>query len=192
VNHPIFYRTARVDGLSIFYRETGPKDAPALLLLHGFPSSSRMFESLFPRLSDHFHLVAPDYPGFGHSDWPDPKRFDYSFDHIASVIEDFTQAIGLSHYTLYLQDYGGPIGFRMTLEHPERVKGLIIQNAVAHDQGLGAIWQRVVHSGRTGFHTKKRSVRISSRLQLRNHDILGVIRKLSCTTLTFGPMNTLF
>ena len=140
MNHPIFYRTARVDGLSIFYRETGPKDAPALLLLHGFPSSSRMFESLFPRLSDHFHLVAPDYPGFGHSDWPDPKRFDYSFDHIASVIEDFTQAIGLSHYTLYLQDYGGPIGFRMTLEHPERVKGLIIQNAVAHDQGLGAIW----------------------------------------------------
>jgi len=138
--HPTFYRTTQIDGLSIFYREAGPKDAPTLLLLHGFPSSSRMFEPLFARLSDRYHLVAPDYPGFGHSDWPDPKRFDYTFDHIASVIDDFTQAVGLSHYTLYVQDYGGPVGFRMALAHPERVQALIVQNAVAHNEGLGAIW----------------------------------------------------
>ncbi len=140
VEHSTSYRTAQVDGLSMFYREAGPKDAPTLLLLHGFPSSSRMFEPLFARLSDRFHLVAPDYPGFGHSDWPDPKRFDYTFDHIASVIDFFTQAMSLSHYTLYMQDYGGPVGFRVVLAHPERVQALIIQNAVAHNEGLGAIW----------------------------------------------------
>jgi pimeloyl-ACP methyl ester carboxylesterase len=140
VEHPTFYRTIRLDGLSIFYREAGPNDAPTLRLLHGFPSSSRMFESLFARLSDRYHLVAPDYPGFGHSDWPDPKRFNYTFDHIASVIGDFTQAMGLSHYTLYMQDYGGPVGFRMALADPERVEALIVQNAVAHNEGLGAIW----------------------------------------------------
>jgi pimeloyl-ACP methyl ester carboxylesterase len=140
VEHPTLYRTTQIDGLSIFYREAGAKDAPTLLLLHGFPSSSKMFEPLFARLSDRYHLVAPDYPGFGHSDWPDPKRFDYSFDHIASVIDDFTQAMGLSHYTLYMQDYGGPVGFRMVLAHPERVQALIVQNAVAHNEGLGAIW----------------------------------------------------
>jgi pimeloyl-ACP methyl ester carboxylesterase len=140
VRHPTFYRAISIDGLSIFYREAGPKDAPTLLLLHGFPSSSRMFEPLFARLSDRYHLVAPDYPGFGHSDWPDPERFDYTFDRIASVIDGFTQAIGLSRYTLYMQDYGGPVGFRLALAHPERVVALIIQNAVAHNDGLGAIW----------------------------------------------------
>jgi pimeloyl-ACP methyl ester carboxylesterase len=140
MEYPTFYRTIRVDGLSIFYREAGPIEAPTLLLLHGFPSSSRMFEPLFARLSERYHLVAPDYPGFGHSDWPDPKRFDYTFDHIASAIDNFTQAIGLAHYALYMQDYGGPVGFRMVLAHPERVQSLIIQNAVAHNEGLGAIW----------------------------------------------------
>jgi len=140
VEHPTLYRTIQIDGLSIFYREAGPKDAPTLLLLHGFPSSSRMFEALFARLSDHYHLVAPDYPGFGHSDWPDAKQFAYTFDHIASLMTDFTQAMGLSHYTLYMQDYGGPVGFRMILAHPERVQALIIQNAVAHNEGLGPLW----------------------------------------------------
>jgi pimeloyl-ACP methyl ester carboxylesterase len=136
----VFYRTVKVDGLNIFYREAGPKDAPTILLLHGLPSSSRMFQPLLTRLADNYHLVAPDYPGFGHSDWPDPKQFDYTFDHIASVMTDFTQALGLSHYTLYMQDYGGPVGFRMALAHPERVQALIVQDAVSHNEGLGANW----------------------------------------------------
>jgi pimeloyl-ACP methyl ester carboxylesterase len=137
---PTFYRTIHIDGLSIFYREAGRKDAPIILLLHGLPSSSRMFQPLLTRLADNYHLVAPDYPGYGHSDWPDPKQFDYTFDHIASVIDHFTQALGLSHYTLYMQDYGGPVGFRMALAHPERVQALIVQDAVAHNEGLGANW----------------------------------------------------
>jgi pimeloyl-ACP methyl ester carboxylesterase len=136
----VSYRTVTVDGLSIFYREAGPKDAPTLLLLHGLPSSSRMFQPLLTRLGGAYHLVAPDYPGFGHSDWPDPKQFAYTFDHIASVMDGFTQALGLSHYTLYMQDYGGPVGFRMALAHPERVTALIVQDAVAHNEGLGANW----------------------------------------------------
>ena len=140
MEHPSFYRTVRVDGLSIFYREAGPTDAPTLLLLHGFPSSSRMYEPLLSRLSGRYRLVAPDYPGFGHSDWPDPKRFDYTFDHIASLIDDFTQALDLARYALYTQNYGGPVGFRIALAHPERVQALIIQNAVAHNEGLGGIW----------------------------------------------------
>jgi pimeloyl-ACP methyl ester carboxylesterase len=141
MEQPIFYRTVKVDGLSIFYRETGPKDAPTILLLHGLPSSSRMFQPLLMRLADRYHLVAPDYPGFGHSDWPDPKQFDYTFDHIAQVMDGFTQSLGLSHYTLYMQDYGGPVGFRMALAHPERVQALIVQDAVAHNEGLGENWK---------------------------------------------------
>ena len=141
MGHQSFYRTAQVDGLSIFYREAGPKGAPTLLLLHGFPSSSRMFEPLFARLSDRYHLVAPDYPGFGHSDWPDPKTFAYTFDHYAEIINHFTEVLGLSRYTLYMQDYGGPVGFRMALAHPERIEALIVQDAVAHNEGLGANWK---------------------------------------------------
>jgi pimeloyl-ACP methyl ester carboxylesterase len=112
MRHATSYRTTRIDGLSIFYREAGPGDARTLLLLHGLPSSSRMFEPLFARLSDHYHLVAPDYPGFGHSEWPDPKAFAYTFDHYAEIVSRFTEALGLSRYTLYMQDYGGPVGFR--------------------------------------------------------------------------------
>ena len=141
MEHPTFYRNIQIDGLSIFYREAGPKDAPTILLLHGLPSSSRMFEPLFARLSDSYHLIAPDYPGFGHSDWPDPKKFAYTFDHIAEVMDHFTEELGVSQYTLYMQDYGGPVGFRMALAHPERAKALIVQNAVAHNTGLGENWK---------------------------------------------------
>jgi pimeloyl-ACP methyl ester carboxylesterase len=130
------YRWVTIEGLRIFYREAGPPDAPTVLLLHGFPSSSRMFEPLLSRLADRYHLVAPDYPGFGHSDAPAPDRFVYTFDHLAQVIEAFTRAQGLTQYALYLQDYGGPVGFRLALAHPERVTALVIQNAVAHEVGL--------------------------------------------------------
>ena len=141
MKYPTLHRTIQVDGLSIFYREAGPKDAPTILLMHGLPSSSRMFEPLFARLSDRYHLVAADYPGFGHSDWPDPKQFAYTFDHYADIMNHFSEALGLSHYTLYMQDYGGPVGFRMALAHPDRVEALIVQDAVAHNEGLGANWK---------------------------------------------------
>ncbi len=140
MRYPTHYRTTQVHGVSIFYREAGPRDAPTLLLLHGLPSSSRMFEPLFARLSERYHLVAPDYPGFGHSDWPDPTMFAYTFDHIAELMDHFTEALGLSRYTLYMQDYGGPVGFRMTLAHPDRTEAVIVQDAVAHNEGLGANW----------------------------------------------------
>ena len=145
VQHPTFYRTVRVDGYSIFYREAGPKDAPTLLLLHGLPSSSRMFEPLFARLSDRYHLVAPDYPGFGHSDWPDPKTFAYTFDHYAEIITHFTEALGLGRYSLYMQDYGGPVGFRMALT-PER-RGADRPDAVAHNEGLAPTGRHGARSG---------------------------------------------
>jgi pimeloyl-ACP methyl ester carboxylesterase len=136
----IRYNAVKVDGLSIFYREAGPKDAPTILLLHGFPSSSRMYNPLFHLLSGKYHLVAPDYLGFGHSDRPDPALFAYTFDHLAKLIDSFASTLGLSKYSLYLQDYGGPVGFRLAIAHPERVESIIIQNAVAHEDGLGPLW----------------------------------------------------
>ncbi len=167
----VSYRTIKVDGLSIFYREAGPKDAPVILLLHGLPSSSRMFEPLFARLADRYHMIAPDYPGFGHSDWPNPKEFAYTFDHIATVTDHFTQAIGLTKYTLYMQDYGGPVGFRMILAHPERVEALIIQDAVAHNEGLGANWKtrRAFWSNRTANESALRTNLLSLQTTRTRH-----------------------
>lgn len=137
---PVYYRSVEVDGLRIFYRESGPPDAPTLLLLHGFPSSSRMYDPLLARLSDQYHLVAPDYPGFGHSDAPDAKQFSYTFDHLATITQHFTDVLGLKQYVLYVQDYGGPIGMRLAVAHPERIIALIVQNAVSHEDGLGPLW----------------------------------------------------
>jgi pimeloyl-ACP methyl ester carboxylesterase len=125
-----------VNGVKIFYREAGPASAPTILLLHGFPSSSREFDTLFPLLADRYHLVAPDYPGFGHSDAPPPDKFNYTFENITDVIDRFTQNLGLKKYALYVNDYGGPIGFRLALAHPERVTAFVVQNAVAHNDGL--------------------------------------------------------
>ncbi|GEP03012.1 alpha/beta fold hydrolase [Methylobacterium oxalidis] len=140
--HPVAYRTVSVGGLSVFYREAGPRDAPTLLLLHGFPSSSRMYEPLLARMAASHRLVAPDYIGFGHSDAPEPAAFAYTFDHLAEIVDGFTAALGLDRYSLYLQDYGGPVGFRLALAHPERVAAIIVQNAVAHEEGLGPLWDR--------------------------------------------------
>ena len=171
MDQQVFYRTVIVNGLSIFYREAGPKDAPTILLLHGLPSSSRMFQPLLTRLADHFHLIAPDYVGYGHSDWPDPKQFDYTFDSIASVVTDFTQALGLHRYTLYMQDYGGPVGFRMALAHPERVQALIVQDAVAHNEGLGINWatRRAFWTDRTSHEEALRSNLLSLTVTRTRH-----------------------
>ncbi|MFL9868822.1 alpha/beta hydrolase [Paraburkholderia fungorum] len=135
------YRSIEIDGLDIFYREAGPRDAPVILLLHGFPSSSRMYETLMPLLAQNYRLIAPDYPGFGHSSAPSPGTFAYTFDHLADVMLHFTDALGLKRYTLVMQDYGGPVGFRLALSNPERIEALVVQNAVAHEAGLGPLWQ---------------------------------------------------
>jgi pimeloyl-ACP methyl ester carboxylesterase len=140
VQNSIAYKSVQLDKVRVFYREAGPVGAPTILFLHGLPASSRMFEPLLVRLSDRYHLVAPDYPGYGHSDWPSPKEFSYTFDHIAKVMSRFVEKRGLNRYTLYMQDYGGPVGFRMALEHPERIDSLIVQDAVAHNEGLGTRW----------------------------------------------------
>jgi len=138
---PVTYNTVRVDGVDIFYREAGPKNAPVLLLLHGVPSSSRMYQPMLESvLSNKYRLVAPDYPGFGHASWPDAKSFAYTFDHISQVMQDFANQLQLDRYTLFLHDYGGPVGMRMALAHPEKVQALIIQNAVSHEEGLSPLW----------------------------------------------------
>ena len=136
VTPTVFYRTLNVDGLEIFYREAGPRDAPAVLLLHGFPSSSHMFRNLIPRLADQYHVVAPDFPGYGESSAPPLEDFDYSFERFASVTEKLTEKLNLSSYALYLSDIGASVGFRLAALHPERVTALIIQNGEAHAEAL--------------------------------------------------------
>jgi pimeloyl-ACP methyl ester carboxylesterase len=137
----VTYRTVDVNGLRIFYREAGPKAAPHILLLHGFPTSSHMFRNLIPSLAERFHVIAPDYPGFGNSSMPGVGEFKYTFDNLANVIDAFTAAVGLDRYAIYLQDYGAPIGFRLAVRHPERVQALVIQNGNAYDEGLREFWQ---------------------------------------------------
>jgi pimeloyl-ACP methyl ester carboxylesterase len=137
----ILHRTAKIDGLDIFYREAGPKDAPTVLLLHGFPTSSHMFRDLIPALADKYHVVAPDYPGFGYSSAPSAAEFEYTFDKLAEVVERLTERIGLTRYSIYLMDYGAPVGFRLAAKHPERVQSLIIQNGNAYEEGIdNAFW----------------------------------------------------
>ncbi len=134
------HKTVTVGGLDIFYRVAGPKDAPTIVLLHGFPTSSQMFRNLIPALADRFHVIAPDYPGFGNSAMPSPQDFDYSFDSLAKVVESFLEELAIERYSLYLMDYGGPVGFRLAAKHPEKVQSLIVQNANAYDEGLRAFW----------------------------------------------------
>jgi len=134
------HKSVQIDNLDIFYRESGPTDAPSILLLHGFPTSSHMFRNLIPILDDKFHLVAPDYPGFGASSMPRLDAFEYSFDKLADVIEKFVDRVGLQEYFIYLMDYGAPIGYRLASQRPERVLGLIVQNGNAYDEGLRDFW----------------------------------------------------
>lgn len=140
---PVTYQRVEVDGTGIFYREAGPKDAPVVVLLHGYPSSSRMYEPLLRRLSGRYRLIAPDYPGFGHSDAPPPDRYAYTFDHLAETAIGFLKALKVDRYTLFLQDYGGPVGFRIAMKNPEKVQAIIVQNANAYSEGLGVKWAAI-------------------------------------------------
>ncbi len=136
----VSYNVVDIDGLDIFYREAGDRSNPTILLLHGFPTSSQMFRNLIPQLADKYHVIAPDYPGFGQSSMPSVEEFEYSFDNLADVIEKFTERIGLAKYSLYVQDYGAPVGYRLAVKHPERVQALIVQNGNAYDEGLREFW----------------------------------------------------
>ncbi|GGC13063.1 hypothetical protein GCM10011572_38080 [Pseudoduganella buxea] len=139
----IHYNKVNIDGVNVFYREAGPADAPVLLLLHGFPTSSHMFRNLIPLLADRYRVIAPDYPGYGQSDSPDRSGFDYTFDNLADVIEKLTVALDLTKYSMYVMDYGAPIGYRLALKHPERVQALIVQNGNAYTEGLAAFWDPI-------------------------------------------------
>ena len=139
----VYHRTIKIDGLDIFYREAGPKDAPVVLLLHGFPTSSQMFRNLIPALKDRYHLVAPDYPGYGQSSMPKVDEFEYTFDHMADIVEKLTVKLKLTKYSIYLMDYGAPVGFRLAVRHPERVQALIVQNGNAYEEGLRDFWKPI-------------------------------------------------
>ena len=134
------YRSVTVQGVRIFYREAGPRDAPTILLLHGFPSSSFMFRNLIPILARDFHVIAPDYPGFGQSDNPSRTEFSYTFEHLSRVIEAFTEEVGLERFAMYIQDYGSPIGLRIALRQPGKITALIVQNGNAYEEGLSPGW----------------------------------------------------
>jgi pimeloyl-ACP methyl ester carboxylesterase len=137
------HNTIEIDGLDVFYREAGDPKNPTILLLHGFPTSSHMFRNLIRDLEDEFHLVAPDYPGFGNSSMPPPVEFDYTFDSLAGVVEKLTDALGLESMSLYLMDYGAPVGYRLALRRPERVEALIVQNGNAYEEGLREFWDPI-------------------------------------------------
>ena len=137
------YKTVEIQGVEIFYREAGPKDAPTILLLHGYPTSSHMFRNLIRDLSDEYHLLAPDYPGFGRSEQPPMSEFDYSFENLSKVMEGFLETLQIDRYSLYLMDYGAPIGFRIAHNHPEQVQALIVQNGNAYDVGLREFWDPI-------------------------------------------------
>jgi pimeloyl-ACP methyl ester carboxylesterase len=139
----VHYRTASIDGVNVFYREAGPAEAPAIVLLHGFPSSSNMFRNLIPELADRYRVIAPDYPGFGHSDMPDRAQFRYSFAHFADITDTLLTRLGVTRYALYVMDYGAPVGYRVALKHPERVTALVIQNGNAYEAGLKEFWKPI-------------------------------------------------
>ena len=143
VHHSVRFLRQDVDGIGIFYREAGSPTAPAILLLHGFPSSSHMFRNLIPLLAPHLHVVAPDLPGFGFSDAPDSTRFTYTFDRLTDVIERFTEAIGLTRYAMYIFDYGAPVGLRLALRHPDRITAIVSQNGNAYEEGLSQGWNPI-------------------------------------------------
>lgn len=136
----ITYKTVKINGLEIFYREAGSRENPTILLLHGFPTSSHMFRNLMATLEDKYHLVAPDYPGFGQSSMPTVNEFEYSFDNLAAIIDSFIGELGLKKYSLYLMDYGAPVGFRIATKHPDQVEALLIQNGNAYEEGLKDFW----------------------------------------------------
>ena len=139
----VHYKTTKINDLDIFYRDAGPQDAPVILLLHGFPTSSNMFRNLIPRLAGSFRVIAPDYPGFGQSSMPDHTKYAYTFQNYAELVDKLVEQLGISKYSMYVMDYGAPVGYRLALLHPERVQALIVQNGNAYDEGLLKFWDPI-------------------------------------------------
>jgi len=140
---PVHYRTENIDGIDVFYREAGPADAPVVLLLHGFPTSSHMFRNLIPLLADRYRVIAPDYPGYGQSASPDRSKYKYTFAAAADIVDKLMGKLDAKSYAMYVMDYGAPVGYRLALKHPERVTGLIIQNGNAYEEGLKTFWDPI-------------------------------------------------
>jgi pimeloyl-ACP methyl ester carboxylesterase len=151
--------TATVDGVKIFFREAGPAGAPVVLLLHGFPTSSHMFRNLIPALADRYHVIAPDYPGYGQSDAPDREHFAYTFDHAAALVEGLLDRLGVKAYAMYVMDYGAPVGWRLALKNPDRITGLIIQNGNAYEEGLTDFWDPIRAYWADGSEQHRRALR---------------------------------
>jgi pimeloyl-ACP methyl ester carboxylesterase len=160
----VHYRTASIEGVNVFYREAGPPDAPVLVLLHGFPSSSHMFRNLIPALSDRYRVIAPDYPGFGASDAPERGRFQYGFAKYAEVVDALLTKLGATRYALYVMDYGAPVGYRLALRHPERVTALIVQNGNAYTEGLREFWDPIKAYWASGSKQHREALRAGTTL----------------------------
>jgi pimeloyl-ACP methyl ester carboxylesterase len=167
------YRTQNIDGVNIFYREAGPPDAPAIVLLHGFPSSSNMFRNLIPALADRYRVIAPDYPGFGHSDMPDRTKFEYSFAHFADITDTLLTRLAVPRYALYVMDYGAPVGYRVALKHPERVTALVIQNGNAYEEGLREFWKPIKAYWASGQPAQRNALREGTTLAATRSQYLG-------------------
>jgi len=155
----VTYNTVAVDGVDMFYREAGPKDAPVLVLLHGFPTSSHMFRNLIPQLADKYRVIAPDYPGFGHSAMPDRSKFSYTFDNYAQVVDKLIRQLGVNRYALYVMDYGAPVGFRLASKNPDQVTALIVQNGNAYNEGLEQFWDPIKAYWGTGKSSEREAIR---------------------------------
>jgi pimeloyl-ACP methyl ester carboxylesterase len=154
-----FYHTMPLDGIDIFYREAGKKDKPAIVLLHGFPTSSHMFRNLIPELARNYHVIAPDYPGFGHSGNPDHKQYAYTFDKFAELIDKLLIALGIDKYAIYVFDYGAPVGFRLFMKHPSKITAIISQNGNAYDVGLGKFWDSIKPYWETSAKKEREALR---------------------------------
>ncbi len=159
VSGNISYHAVSIDGVDVFYRDAGRKDAPAVLLLHGFPTSSHMYRNLIPALADKYRVIAPDYPGFGQSAMPDRAKFSYTFDNYAKLVEALTEKLGVDRYALYLMDYGAPVGFRLAAKHPERVTALIVQNGNAYVEGIQKFWEPIQKYWASGSKEDREAIR---------------------------------
>jgi pimeloyl-ACP methyl ester carboxylesterase len=172
----IHYRTQSIDGVRLFYREAGQADAPAIVLLHGFPSSSHMFRNLIPALQGRYHVIAPDYPGFGHSDTPDRTRFKYSFATFADHVDELLRRLKVERYALYVMDYGAPVGYRLALKHPERVTALVVQNGNAYEDGLLDFWKPIKAYWKSGAKSDREALRAGTTLEATREQYLDGVQ----------------